>query len=169
MRTCKKCGSRKPIEDFPISHQGKGYRRHECHECYKQRHRSYYRIKPDEYKERANRRRQELLGDPAFLAKKSRYNKQWNVGNRDIVLNHYGAVCKCCEEAEYRFLTIDHIDENGKEMRKIHGSGNSFYRWIIKNDFPNDLQVLCFNCNIGRSLNGGKCPHEERATTIRKE
>jgi hypothetical protein len=31
---------------------------------------------------------------------------------------------------------------------------------IIKNNFPPEFQILCFNCNLGRSRSGGVCPHE---------
>lgn len=30
---------------------------------------------------------------------------------------------------------------------------------IIAAGFPAEYQILCFNCNIGRSRNGGRCPH----------
>lgn len=33
------------------------------------------------------------------------------------------------------------------------------YRWAILNGFPDELQLLCFNCNCGRQRNGGVCPH----------
>lgn len=84
---------------------------------------------------------------------------------RDTVLRHYGARCVCCGETEPQFLTIDHINNNGAAHRRSlgHGrnTGSSFYRWIIKNNFPNDLQVLCCNCNVAKGLYG-ICPHQER-------
>lgn len=63
------------------------------------------------------------------------------------------------------FLTIDHINNNGAEhRRKLFGNrligGYAFYTWIIKNNFPEDLQVLCMNCQFGRKFNNGVCPHE---------
>lgn len=79
---------------------------------------------------------------------------------RLIVLNHYsnGAVeCACCGASEKLFLTIDHI----------HGGGNQHYRaddlvrWLIKNDFPDGYQILCYNCNYGRWANSGICPHKQ--------
>ena len=67
-----------------------------------------------------------------------------------------------------RFLTVDHVNGDGAAKRAMHRTGNSFYRWIIRNGFPADFQVLCFNCNIGRAMNGGICPHKEGSTTIPK-
>lgn len=78
------------------------------------------------------------------------------------VLSHYGSVCVCCGEGILAFLTLDHINGDGQYQRNIIGEGSNFYRWLEKNGFPQgDLQVLCFNCNCGRQVNGGICPHQE--------
>jgi hypothetical protein len=74
------------------------------------------------------------------------------------VLTHYGGnppKCACCGEDHILFLTLDHINNNGREeRRKVLGksatNSTSFYAWLIKNNFPEDYQVLCFNCNCGR-------------------
>jgi hypothetical protein len=55
------------------------------------------------------------------------------------------------------FLEIDHIDNNGAKHRKEVGS--HMMEWIIKNDFPEDLQIMCANCNRGRAK-FGICPHK---------
>jgi hypothetical protein len=75
--------------------------------------------------------------------------------DRDIetVINHYGGECKCCGEKTKKFLTIDHTDNDGNVYRKLGLRGRTFYRWIIKNKFPDDLEVSCFNCNCGRQRN----------------
>jgi hypothetical protein len=83
------------------------------------------------------------------------------------VLNAYGGPkCSCdkCPEksGNIDFLTIDHINNDGNEHRKVLGSGGStLYRWLRKNKFPSGYRVLCFNCNSARHINGGICPHEE--------
>lgn len=62
------------------------------------------------------------------------------------VISHYGGRCAVCGEATLAFLTIDHIEGEGrKHINKIVGGG--FYRWLIKNNFPPGYQVLCFNHN----------------------
>lgn len=78
---------------------------------------------------------------------------------RGQILNHYGSMCKCCHEMNEKFLTIDHINGTGKSHRERTGGAVNFYSSIIKSGFPNDLQILCWNCNCGRALNGGICPH----------
>jgi predicted restriction endonuclease len=79
---------------------------------------------------------------------------------RDKVLVHYGSKCACCGETIPEFLTIDHINNDGaSHRRKLLKSGGSLYRWIIKNNFPPDLQILCWNCNCSKG-HYGICPHE---------
>lgn len=88
--------------------------------------------------------------------------KRRNDQVRDEVLAHYGTTCSCCGEAERRFLTIDHVHNDGAEHRAIFGTGGSnLYYWLRRNNYPPGFQTLCWNCNSGRYLNGGVCPHQE--------
>lgn len=76
------------------------------------------------------------------------------------VFEHYGGKCSCCGESHFEFLSIDHINNNGNEHRKdIKKYGTHFYKWIIDNNYPNDLQVLCFNCNLSKGFYG-YCSHD---------
>jgi hypothetical protein len=90
--------------------------------------------------------------------------KRANAGRRYIhdiklmVISHYGSECECCGEPNIDLLTIDHVNGGGKKHRR---GINSMYHWLIKNGFPDGYRVLCFNCNSGRSVNGGICPHKE--------
>lgn len=86
---------------------------------------------------------------------------------KDAVFQAYGGyVCACCGETEKRFLTIDHVNNDGNKHRKEIGfrGGIGMYLWIHKNNFPPDFQVLCFNCNHGKQLNGGVCPHQKESS-----
>ena len=84
---------------------------------------------------------------------------------RMAVLLHYGQRCVCCGEIEDKFLAIDHIDGGGGKHRASLKTSH-FYRWIAQNGFPKNLQILCHNCNYGRYLNGGICPHKTNETNI---
>jgi len=46
-------------------------------------------------------------------------------------------------------LQLDHINGGGyKEHQRLGVSGgDGFYRWLIKNNYPEGYQVLCANCN----------------------
>lgn len=67
-------------------------------------------------------------------------------------LIHYGGnppKCNYCGESHIEFLTIDHIHGGGKKhRRRISGH---IYRWLIKNNFPEGFQILCWNCNCGKN------------------
>ena len=76
----------------------------------------------------------------------------------EIVIDHYGAECNCCGQTGKMFLTVDRI--NGYLQRRRGQGGFELYRQIIKDGFPDDIQVLCFNCKLGRKGNGGICPHK---------
>ena len=77
---------------------------------------------------------------------------------RTEILNYYGNKCVCCGEAERLFLELDHVNNDGAEHRR--GVGTNLMGWIIRNNFPNTIQLLCKNCNWGKHVNGGKCPHK---------
>lgn len=78
-----------------------------------------------------------------------------------VVIGHYGGRCRCCKETQLLFLTIDHINGGGlAHKRELRNKGMHLYGWLVKNNYPFGFQVLCFNCNCGRSLNGGICPHK---------
>lgn len=82
-----------------------------------------------------------------------------------MVLIHYSdnlPKCACCGETMFEALSIDHINCGGNKHRQIIGNrgGTGFYRWLIKNNFPIEYQVLCMNCQFGRKHNNGICPHK---------
>ena len=97
---------------------------------------------------------------------KSRLNQlvvrdQRNAKNGELrkqVVDHYGGVCACCGEGQHMFLAFDHVDNDGAVYRR-DTKGHCIVAWIIKNNYPDSIQVLCFNCNHGKYLNGGVCPH----------
>lgn len=73
------------------------------------------------------------------------------------VLSHYGLNCICCGEGNTRFLTLDHVNNDGYLHRK--GMRVNICRWAKVNNYPDTLQTMCFNCNLGKAHNGGVCPH----------
>jgi hypothetical protein len=106
--------------------------------------------------------------------KRAAANKKWNDSHRELlreranaknreirkdVLKHYGDRCACCGETEPKFLAIDHINGRGDKNNRDKRVTASFYRWIQKNDYPKDLQILCHNCNCAKGFYG-ECPHQ---------
>lgn len=174
---CKGCG-----KQFDVSQTGRAWR---CPECLLAYQREYaktrkprlagysrkYRAKlGDKYNARLVRQRAEKIAQmtPAQLAefrqqesdKTARLNA---ILKRDVFNAYGGYVCRCCGEMEPKFLSIDHINNDGAEMRKSgkHSRGGvAFYQWLRKSGFPKGFQVLCMNCNMGKHRNGGVCPHQ---------
>lgn len=121
-----------------------------------------YKKRPAAKAKRAADAKQERLTNPARLKR--------NIANYKIrlhqdILRAYGERCACCGEDHPMFLTLDHINNDGAQHRKeIMGNtkrgSTKFYAWVKRNEFPNFLQLLCWNCNCGKHRNGGVCPHK---------
>ena len=81
---------------------------------------------------------------------------------RDIIFNHYSnndIKCANCGIDVYSVLCLDHINNDGADhKRRLNKNGkkllgtSDLYRDIIKNNFPDNFQVLCFNCNYHKEF-----------------
>ena len=92
----------------------------------------------------------------------NRYDAAYSAKIREAVFNHYGWVCSCCGETEPAFLTIDHINNDGREHSKKYSKRNlRSYRWYVREGFPKGLQTLCWNCNTAKQRLG-ECPHKTK-------
>lgn len=131
--------------------------------------RKYY---PNWYKERMVKGICTKCGEPVSGSKwycekhrlqKKEYAKEYTARKRKIVMEAYGnSTCACCGETNDKFLTLDHINGGGnKHRREIAMGGKTYWNWFIKNNFPPGFQVLCWNCNLGKRVNNGICPHED--------
>ena len=109
---------------------------------------NYYRKNRDKYRKQGQERRDRI---------------------RLEIFNAYGgASCKCCDEKEVAFLSLDHINGGGNQERKLamgssRTGGYHFYEWLRKNHYPDkeSYQVLCMNCQFGR-MHKGVCPHKTK-------
>jgi len=87
------------------------------------------------------------------------YQRKKRLENKAKVFAILGGMCVCCLESNPKFLTIDHIRNDGYLDRR-RDSG-TFYAKMLSQGVPKDkYQLLCWNCNCGRALNGGICPHK---------
>jgi hypothetical protein len=59
--------------------------------------------------------------------------------------------CACCGEERTAFLTLDHVNNGGREHRRAKGN-QGIYHELRRAGYPFGFQVLCFNCNIARGL-----------------
>lgn len=65
------------------------------------------------------------------------------------ILTHYGKegrlMCcwKDCCVIDPDMLSLDHINDDGADQKRRHG--NDVYGYVIRKNFPNGFQTLCFN------------------------
>lgn len=78
---------------------------------------------------------------------------------RKEALDHYGGVCSCCGESRYQFLSIDHKNGGGNKHAKSRKKNITI--WLKQNGYPDDYQILCFNCNSARGFYGYCCNSPE--------
>ena len=78
-----------------------------------------------------------------------------------------GCKCACCGATDPDFLSLDHINsDGGAQRRELSPTGKNWgwggyqlYRVLRRKGWPPGFQVLCMNCNFGRTRNKGVCPH----------
>lgn len=85
--------------------------------------------------------------------KHSGQNRAYRDRIKRKIFSHYGngqMRCNRCGFDDIRCLSVDHINGDGCIQRRdlSYSSGSKFYTWIIKNGFPDNLQILCMNCQF---------------------
>lgn len=77
------------------------------------------------------------------------------------VLTYYGngkLACVHCGESRMACLSIDHINGGGCKHRLNTSlrSSDSFYRWLVREDYPDGYQTLCMNCQFIKRVERGE-------------
>lgn len=122
----------------------------EYHSSY---HKEYYEKNKERINKNTKRRHIENREEDLEKARQKRLRIKFTL------LSAYGGKCECCGEDNWQFLTLDHINNDGAEQRKKFGKAEKFYRYLIRENFPKDIRILCWNCNCSRGMYG-YCPHE---------
>ena len=91
-------------------------------------------------------------------------DKLRRVTKRKLIYSHYGSKCACCGEEEFKFLTIDHVNNDGYKEKNKSRSSESYLNSIIKRYYPDKYQILCMNCNFGKKYTG-VCPHKQEVVS----
>jgi len=136
------------------------YNRPDVKARHKERMRIYhkgYNQRP-EVKERNRKYMREYMQRPKVKTYYEEYNQQYRQHLRKRFFEMYGGSCMCCGEKDIRFLTLDHVDGGGKEDRRER-SKYAILREALSDLNVDKYQILCYNCNLGRSINNGVCPH----------
>jgi len=110
-----------------------------------------------------------------YLARGIKYNKdnaeknsKKRFANRMYVLNYYSLesypICARCGEKEIGFLEIDHVKG---VIEKDGRGGPALVKYIIDNNFPENYQVLCTNCNWLKYRESQKTSYSQTKENIR--
>ena len=108
-------------------------------------------------RERENERRNKWRIEHSERTNDQRRSK--HTERKELIVAEYGGKCACCGESDFRFLTIDHVGNNGSEERKQGIRASRLYYKIIREQFPATYQILCYNCNCAKGVYG-ICPHQ---------
>lgn len=139
MKTCRACKASKGYSEFHKARGGVGGVAGTCKNCRNQKNAEWTSANRDRVNANASRRRLEAL-------------------------RHYSSTpepsCACCGESTLAFMTFEHINGGGGQHRRETGGGG-FVSWLRVNGYPEGFEVLCMNCNHGRRVNKGVCPHAE--------
>lgn len=155
MKICIECKVEQPLENFYRAYNTPNARRSRCKPCHVAVTQKWMK-KNRERVRRYYRKYIKIAG--STLNKKRRRNQ---AAYKDRVFSHYGKVCACCAESIFEFLTIDHVNNDGAAHRKTtKRAGSGLYHWLLSRGFPVGFQTLCRNCNWGKHVNGGICPHK---------
>lgn len=107
-----------------------------------------------------SKRRYEM--DPEAARRLSRESQaRTRKRNRDQLIEAYGGKCACpkCPETNTAFLTLEHVNGDGRKHRAERGSHT--YADLRRRGYPKDgYTLLCWNCNA-MTRYGRTCPHEE--------
>ena len=138
-KRCTRCGLLKPVSCF-YKHSGKKYGiNYICGYCARLAKR----------KSTANFSEEQKEARHVYMKK---YMRAKLPELKKIVYDHYGNSCTKCAENNIHKLTIEHIGGVRSHYRHPSGKrkrGLNLFRLIIKENFPDYITVLCFNCNLG--------------------
>jgi hypothetical protein len=104
--------------------------------------------------QREYRRKKRLC--PVFREEMKRIARRYHKANTESVkeavvnvLTNGEGTCRWCGQGDLDVLCVDHIANNGRQHAAEHGyrGGHYLYKWIIKNEYPEGFQILCYNCN----------------------
>jgi len=98
--------------------------------------------------------------DPETARRQSRESQaRMRAQRRAELVEAYGGRCACprCPETNQAFLTLEHVNGDGKAHRLKVGSHT--YADLRRQGFPKDgYTLLCWNCNAATRF-GRPCPH----------
>lgn len=148
-KICKKCNCEKPIDLFAKGNKGTSL--NFCKSCVAANMRAYRKTPSGAIALRKqNNSANHLRACREWCRKNKNKISMYRIRARLEIIKRYGGKCAMCGIDDPDVLAIDHIENNGNQHRrdiKAAGNSTSFYRWIVRNNYPPMFQILCMNCN----------------------
>lgn len=170
IKICSRCKQEKDISEFNKEKKNKDGLYVYCRDC---QHKYYKEWFLEKYKKDDNWRKKFKHKSRDYYRKNPLARREYSKKRRDNIrfeaLKYYSKneipICACCKETEIRFLSFDHINNDGSKQRKKMKSNEVIGEWLRRNNYPDGIQVLCFNCNLSKGFYG-ECPHIEEQKKI---
>jgi len=86
-------------------------------------------------------------------------SKRWQITLRNLLHENLGEVCNCCGMKGRPFLTLDHINNDGR-VDGYKGGRDILLQARDSGWDKTKYQILCYNCNYAKRNNKGTCPHK---------
>ena len=159
-KVCKRCGTEKTLDEFNRNRSGPDGRQGWCRPCHNKKN-AEQRLRNPGAHHRYQRAYKEKNRDSINLK-----NREANARLKAEFLLAYGGRCTCCGEREPYFLTVEHLNGDGKLHRAKVGVGYGQLRDLKRRGWPKDAYtILCMNCNWAER-NGKPCPHKTKPKFI---
>jgi len=148
MKKCAKCHKSKNNSCFHKNKTKIDGLATECRECCKAYMKKYYAKNKNK------------------LLKQNKENgKQKHAEAKRLCIEHYSNgtnKCCCCGESNPEFLSLNHINGGGRKDRQTFKGARTFCGYLVKNNFPKGINIMCFNCNLSYGF-FGYCPHKTQS------
>jgi len=166
---CRECDRQRARERYLANKEGYNLSAQQYYEANKEKVRAYHKEYEAKHRQRISARATQRYQQRADWVKdRNRANAQRRLDIlRAQVFDALGGACYCCGLDDHRFLTIDHVQNDGLKDRSRFGfkmNGRTFYAYMLAQGCPRDrYQLACYNCNMARAHagKGRTCPHQE--------
>ena len=118
-KRCGKCKIIQPLSNFTKDRNAKDELTHTCKSCHNKHYTDNKSIISLNMKEWRNKNKEKIKLYRA--GRKKIYAaalKQKNIKTKLQIYSFYGNKCNCCGETEIKFLSLDHINNDGAKHRK---------------------------------------------------
>ena len=89
---------------------------------------------------------------------KYKRERKYRINTLGKIFEAYTNYCVWCGESDMNCLEVDHINNDGNIHRKALKNKSLLFIAIVSSGFPDNIQILCSNCNFCKSKNKGILP-----------